>query len=301
MDYDAIAAIFLHPADTPVPEPTLPDTPARRLRDALEPIATQGWWPRPVFERITALGLDFFGGYVWGRAASLGEPAASVVAAAFGVFEPGFLGVVFEQARIVATRDQVLAARADGATASLTAILADDEAAASALADELVEAVRALDATARPLFAGLRSLPTPASPFGRLWRAAEMVREHRGDGHLAACVVKGLDPVSMNVLTELWLGYAVGEYSSTRGYGPDAQQVALDALAARGWVADGVLTTAGRSARDAIEADTDRSQDELVDALGERIDDVIARATSLSAKVVAAGAAPSDARKRAAG
>ncbi len=45
-----------------------------------------------------------------------------------------------------------------------------------------------------------------------------MFREHRGDGHLAACVAAGLDQVEMNVLTELWLDYPAGEYSGTRGF-----------------------------------------------------------------------------------
>jgi hypothetical protein len=301
MDYDAIAAIFLTPREPAPPEPPVPATPARRLRDSLEAIATQGWWPRPVFDRMTALGLDFFGGYVWGRAASLGEPPPSVVAATFGVFEPGFLAVVYDNARAGATREQVLAARADGAIASLETVLADDADQAAELADVLLASMASLDATARPLFAALRALPVPTSPHGRLWRGAELVREHRGDGHLAACVCAGLDTVTMNVLTELWLGYAVGEYSSTRGYGPDAQHVAVAGLSERGWVADGALTDPGTVARNAIEASTDRSQDALVHALGDRLDDVVARATALSAKVITAGAAPADPRKRAAG
>ena len=301
MDYDAIAAIFLAPAEQAPPEPRVPATPARRLRDSLEAIATQGWWPRPVFDRMTALGLDFFGGYVWGRAASLGEPPAAVVAATFGVFEPGFLAVVYDNARASATREQVLAARADGAAASLETILADDADEAAELADVLLASMAALDATGRPLFAGLRALPVPTSPFGRLWRAAEMVREHRGDGHLAACVAAGLDPVTMNVLTELWLGYQLGEYSSTRGYGPDAQQAAVAGLSEQGWLANGALTDPGTIARDEVEASTDRSQDALVHALGDRLDLVVERATALSAKVIAAGSAPADPRKRAAG
>jgi hypothetical protein len=63
--YDDIAAIFLAPLDEPIPEPDVTTTPARRLRDALEPIATQGWWSRAAGERLTELGVDFFPGYVW--------------------------------------------------------------------------------------------------------------------------------------------------------------------------------------------------------------------------------------------
>ena len=301
MDYDAIAAVFLVPGKDPIEEPHVPTSSARRLRDALEAIATQGWWPRPVYDRMTALGLGFFDGYVWGRAASLGEPSAPVVAAAFGVFEPTFVGAVYEQGRSVASRADVLAAREGGAVASLEAVLAGRTDEAVDVADRLLAATAGLDATARPLFAGLRALDLPVSPFGRLWRAAELVREHRGDGHLAACIVAGLDPCAMSVLTELWLGYPVGEYSATRGYDPDAVAAAVAALEARGWFREGALSAEGRAARDAIETATDRSQDALLDALGADLEDTIRSAGALSAAVVAAGAAPADPRKRAAG
>ena len=127
------------------------------------------------------------------------------------------------------------------------------------------------------------------------------MREHRGDGHLAACVAAGLDVVTMNVLTELWVGYPVGAYSGTRGYGPDALAASVAGLEARGWVADGALTPAGRAARSAIEDATDVSQGALVAALGDRLDAIVSSAEALSARIMAAAAFPADPRKRAAG
>jgi len=180
--YDDIAGIFLAPLDGPVVEPSVGESPARRLRDALEPIATQGWWSRPAGERLTALGLDFLPGYVWGRAASLGTPPSSVVVAAFGVFEPAMLAAVYDAGVASVARHDILVARAEGGTASVDAVAGADECAA--IADPLLEAVERLDGLGRPLFSGLRALPVPPSPAGRLWRAAELVREHRGDGHL---------------------------------------------------------------------------------------------------------------------
>ena len=174
-----------------------------------------------------------------------------------------------------------------------------------AVADALLDATDGLDATMRPLFAGLREVSLPVSAHGRLWRAAELVREHRGDGHLAACIAQGLGPVEMSVLTELWLGYPAGEYSSTRGYGPDAIAAAAASLGSRGWVSDGTVTAAGQAARDAIEAATDRSQQSLVDALRRggdgTLDRIAAVAERASAAILAGGAFPNDARKRAAG
>ena len=103
------------------------------------------------------------------------------------------------------------------------------------------------------------------------------------------------------MLTETWLGYPPGEYSATRGYGSDAVAAASEALAARGWLVDGRLSGRGRHARAAIEEATDRSQDALVAALGEGIDDVIECCAAISAEVIAARSFPHDPRKRAAG
>ena len=127
------------------------------------------------------------------------------------------------------------------------------------------------------------------------------MREHRGDGHLAALVASGLDMVSANILTELWLSYPLGHYSGSRGIDSDHLMTAVAGLEARGWMDGGSLTASGRAAREELEAATDRSQDALVEALGSGIDDVIADAEAISEAVVAAAAFPVDPRKRAAG
>ncbi len=297
--YDEIVSIFMATPETPFPVPQLPTTPARRLRDALEPIATQGWWSRPAGERMDALGLDFFDGYVWGRAAALGVPSPALVVATFGVFEPGMLTTVYERARAAASRDDVLAARADGATESLASLVSADDAAA--VADPLLAALAELDGMGRPLFSALRGLPAPASPHGRLWRAAELVREHRGDGHLAGVVAAGTDMAAINVVTELWLGFGVGEYSFTRGLSGEQLADATASLEEQGLVGDGALTPDGRSFRDALEDATDCSQQQLMAALGSGVDQIIAAADAISAAILAAPAFPSDPRKRAAG
>jgi hypothetical protein len=296
--YDDIVQAFMTPSAEPVPAPRVPTTPARRLRDALEPIATHGWWARLPAERVASLGLGFFDGYVWGRAAALGQPPASVVVATFGVFEPTLLTAVYRHGSSVASRDDVLAARESGASESLAAYVSDDE--AGALADQLLDALDRIDGMGRPLFSALRELPRPTSQAGRLWRAAELVREHRGDGHLAACAAAGLDMIEANVLTELWLGFAVGEYSSTRGFGPDRLAPTVAALGEAGLVEAGALTGAGRARRDAVEAATDASQTQLVALLGDGLERIVAGADRIADRLVGT-AFPVDPRKRAAG
>ena len=299
MTYDDVVAVFFAPSTQAIASPVVTPSEARRLRDALEPIATHGWWSRQPMERLAAMGLGFFEAYVWGRAAALGTPTASVVVSTFGVFEPSFLSGVYLRAIAAAPRDEVLAARAGGAADSLAEIVSATE--ADAVAEPLLEVIAHLDGMGRPLFNALRELPLPPTAQGRLWRASELVREHRGDGHLAACVAAGLGALEANVFTELWLGYSLGEYSGTRGYGPDHIAVAAASLERRGWLLDGALSDAGLEARIALEDATDESQRQLTEGIGERIEHLIAAAEQIADKMMTANAFPPDPRKRAAG
>ncbi len=303
MDYDAIASIFLVPTADEIAAPPVPDSPARRLRDATEAIATIGWWSRPAADAVTALGHGFFDGYVWGRAASLGaDVSPSVVVSAFGVFNASLLSPVYVQARTVSSRDAILAAREAGASEGLRqATVGIPQATIESHGTLLLNALTPLEPGPRHLFGALQALPLPADPYGRLWRAAELVREHRGDSHLAACVAAGLDMAEMNVLTEVWLGYPIGEYSSTRGFDASRLTSAVASLEARGWMANGQLTLEGQVARDGVEAATDLAQNQLIRALGNDLNQLCTQLGTISAAVLVAHAAPADPRKRAAG
>ena len=173
-------------------------------------------WSRRTNERLAGLGLDFLSGYVWGRAAALGEPAAGVVVSSFAVFEPGMLAAVYEQGRTSCSRSDLVVARTESTIESLNDVLGGVD--ITAVAERLVGAVTTVttaNVAGRPLFAGLADQPWPEDPYGRLWRACDLLREHRGDGHIAACIAAGLGPVAMNVLTELWVGMPLGSYSAT--------------------------------------------------------------------------------------
>jgi hypothetical protein len=301
VDYAQARTVFLAPPPDGRPAPRVPDTPARRLRDAAEPIATISFWGEPVNDRFAALGLNFLTGYVWARAAPMGEPTAPVVVAAFGVFEPGLVTSLYEQGRRAAPRDQVLSARESGATASLQQLLpgADVGAAVEAL-QRGVDAV-AGDLAGRPLFAGLMSLPWPEDPFGRLWHAASLLREYRGDVHLAANVAAGVTGLQMNLLTEYWIGWEPGAYAGTRGWTPEAMAAADAGLAVRGLVADGALTDAGRRLRDTVEEQTEAALAPALEAIGPELPALTAQLDEWSAAIVAGGAAPPDRFKRVSG
>jgi len=300
MQYDeVVAALFRPSAPGVVPAPVAGASPARRLRDAIEPIAMHSVWSRRTNARVAALGLDFLGAYVWGRAAALGEPDAGVVVSSFAVFEPGMLTATYETARATCGRAELIEARTAATIESLAETLAGVDVAP--VADRLAAAVGAAAPTGRPLFAGLARQPWPDDPVGRLWRACELAREHRGDSHVAACIAGRLDAVAMNVLTELWLGMPLGSYTASRGWPPDAITATADGLRAAGLLDGDELSDAGRTCRDGIEATTDAMESSIVATLGDDLDGLIEQLDEWSARCVAAGAFPPDVFKRAAG
>lgn len=117
----------------------------------------------------------------------------------------------------------------------------------------------------------------------------------------AALVIADVGPVEANVLTEVWCGYAIGEYTETRGFSPEVVTEAVGRLTRRGWLDEGSLTPAGITARLEIEEATDRSQTRLVELLGDECELIIERGSALSVRLVEAGWFPPDPRKRAAG
>jgi hypothetical protein len=301
VDYDAAIGAFYvtRPEGTAVPAAVLAGAPGRRLRDAAEPVAMHAVWSRRVYEALAPLGLDFSTGYVWGRAAALGEPAPAAVAAAFAWFLPAYVAAEYERGRAAAPRAELLAARDAAAAAGLNEILSGVD-----IRDAVAALRRACDAgepAGRPMFAALSERPWPDDPAGQLWRACDILREHRGDSHIAAVNAAGLDPVRANMLTELWLGMPPRSYTATRGWSPAAMDAAADPLRADGLLDGDALTAAGRDLRDAVEAATDRQEAAIVAAVGADLDATVATVDACSARCVAAGAFPPDQLKRWAG
>ncbi|MDT7620213.1 MAG: hypothetical protein QOF99_1114, partial [Pseudonocardiales bacterium] len=238
MDYEAAVATFFTraPEGTTAPPAVAKGGPARQLRDALEPLAMHAVWAQEVYDALAAHGLDFFSGYVCGRGAALGDVPSSVVAAAFAVFPPDMIDQLWTDGLGKLPRTELIALRDEGVAVSLRKVLGDvtTEDEVLEVAQTLEAAIAVADGAGRPLFSALRSAPTLADPYARLWRAADLVREHRGDGHVATCVAAGLGGCEMNIVTELWLGYGLGEYSNTRGWSREAHEQAVASLTVSG-------------------------------------------------------------------
>jgi hypothetical protein len=110
----------------------------------------------------------------------------------------------------------------------------------------------------RPMYAALRALPLPENPVTRLFHAASLLREHRGDGHIAALVTEGIGGLEAHVFVALEMGIPAETFGRIHHL-PSPQLVALvDGMKARGLVdQDGGFTPAGRESKQRIEALTD--------------------------------------------
>jgi hypothetical protein len=248
---------------------------ARRLWTLTEPIHALTYFAPEAHRAFEGAGLrGFWRGYFAGRAGPLGAVSAGTVTAAFFGFHPDFVARAIPSIWSIVDPAEGVAARLAGAGAALRRVAAD-----AALDDrELDDAVTALreavDATppgGRPLFAANAALPWPDDHVPALWHAATLLREHRGDGHVAALVVAGVDPCEAHVLRIADDGLPVDSIRPYRGWSDEDWSGAATRLRDRGWLDDsGSTTAAGADARAAVEAETDRLSTELVG----RVDDV---------------------------
>ena len=163
-----------------------------------------------------ALGLrTTWDAYFAGRAAPLGRVPAAVVHAIFYNFAAGEVGRHLPHVwDFITSPQQALAAREQGSVAALRRILDDlaetpDLARAAELAST---AATSAPTEGRPLYAALRALPLPEEPVARLWHAATLLREHRGDGHNAALLAEGIGGTEAHVLHALFEGIPAHDF-----------------------------------------------------------------------------------------
>jgi hypothetical protein len=213
---------------------------------------------RAAFEEAGLRG--FWRGYFAGRAAPLGPAGAAVVTASFFNFAPAFVARAVPAVWDLITPEDALRTRLAGADAALRGLLAGREAEATVAADLLWQAIGELDFSGRVLAAANAALPVPErSDWGRLWQAATLLREHRGDGHFAALAAADVDGCEAVVL-RCCMDLRREAVQPVRGWTDEQWDDALARLADRGWVgADGQLTNAGQAAHDAVEDATDQA------------------------------------------
>jgi len=197
--------------------------------------------------------------FAW-RAAPLGPVPAAPVVAMFAGFHPGTVARALPDAWSRTTPRACLEARAAVSAAALRDAGADPEACGQAAA-VLAPVAAAADPTGRPLGAANAALELPGDPVGRLWQIATTLREHRGDGHIAALVTEGITGLQAHLLQSSSGHIPQAVIQRARiGWTDEDWAGAADALRGRGLLGPGpepVLTQDGRALLDSVEARTD--------------------------------------------
>lgn len=272
---------------------------AFRCHRVLDPLHSLIYFAPEAEERFTAAGLrPGRMGYFASRSAPMGAVGAGVVSATFYNFNPELVAQHIPYAWTLATPQRIVAARLEAADAALRRLLGDEVGTpAVAEAAELArEATAACRPDGRPLYAGHADLEWPEEPHLVLWHAITLLREHRGDGHIAALIVNGLDGLAALIThTATGKSFLAGPAKSLRGWSDEQWSAAVDRLRGDGLLGeDGGLTERGRQLRERIEDQTNAAAVAPWAHLGAekaaRLHDI---GRDLARKVTAAGAFPS--------
>ena len=246
---------------------------ARSAHRYLEPVHTLVYFVPENGERYAALGIKGgMRGYFASRSAPLGRVPAEVVISTFYNFAPAQVRKAIPSVWEATSPEAVLDARLDGADAAMRRLLPDavDSPEMARAAELAREATTVLDVVGRPLYAGHAALPWPQPAHLQLWHAATLLREHRGDGHIAALVLAGLTGLDASI-TYVATGHGMSEdlQRQTRGYTEEEWGDAKQRLIETGLLnADGGLSEDGQALRAGIEAQTDIAAAAPYDHLG---------------------------------
>jgi hypothetical protein len=268
---------------------------ARRMFELTEPISLVNFFSDEPHEAMAGLGFrSYWDGYFAGRAAPLGLAPAEVVHAAFYNFADGEVARHVPQVWDTTTPQAAHAARQRGCVAALRRILGDlvGSRGLERAADLLATASTSAPTEGRVMYAGLRALAVPQEPLARLWHAANMLREHRGDGHIVALVSERIGGTEAHVLSALDMGIHPAESFGRIHHLPGARlREVMGGLRDRGLVdASGGFTAAGRATKDRVESLTDALAEAPYDALATaELDELIVLLEPLAARLRATG------------
>lgn len=272
---------------------------ARRAKNSLELVHAMIYFAPEAADAFAGLGLDRGRmSYFAGRAAPMGPVGPGVVAATFYSFNPAAVAEVIPRAWQLAAPEAVVAARFEAADAALRRMLGADVLSSELVAETAGLARRAAEACppdGKPLFAGHADLAWPEAAHLRLWHAVTLLREFRGDAHLAALQRGGLSGLEALVLhTATGETFTEEVSKEMRGWSDQEWATAARGLRERGLLgAEGEITAAGTALREEVEADTDAMSMAPWAALGEDGVEALTRGGAQLSKALAeAGALP---------
>lgn len=269
---------------------------ARRLFERIEPVHAVTYFAPEARSALDGLGYrGFWMGYFAARSAPFGKVPPDVVTAVFYNFTPERVAKALSAAWDVAGPADALRVREQSAVAALRRYGITDGEAATA-AELAAKAAAAADVGGRPLYAANRALDWPHEPLSRLWHAATLLREHRGDGHVAVLVSEGLSGRECNVLHAAAGRVPEAMIKRSRDYDDAQWEHHQGTLQQRGLLdAAGELTQDGRALKQRIEDSTDALALPALDALDDsEVESLFRALTPITRKVVAAGDVPAE-------
>jgi hypothetical protein len=233
---------------------------ARKMWLALEPIHAAIYFAPEAREIYGGIGLKgYWMGYFASRSAAFGAASPEVIMATFYNFSERMVRRAIPDAWGFSNPVAVLAARyrlADLTTRRILSGVPDEEAGEAAHLAEA--AARAARPEGRPLFAAHAGLAWPAETHLRLWHAATLLREHRGDGHVATLIAHDIDGLEAHVLSAAAGNIDLVTQKQHRGITDEEWDAAINRLRSRGLLdPSGAFTAQGRALKQTIEDRTD--------------------------------------------
>jgi hypothetical protein len=234
---------------------------ARRMFELVEPIAVIPYAAREPNEAMFALGFtNYWDTYFAGRAAPLGLVPAEVVDAVFYNFAPGEVARHIPKVWDTTTPEAAIAARRMGCGKALRRILGDhvDSPAFARAAELLMRAATGAPYEGRPMYAALRAIPIPEEVVARMFHAASLLREHRGDGHIVALMSEGVGGLEAHVLYALDIGMPAEKFGRIHHLPQGQITAVIDGMRDRNLIGgEGWLTDTGRAVKQRVEGLTD--------------------------------------------
>ena len=242
-----------------------------KLNTMVSPVHGFIYFAPEAAEEYSAVGLPATHHYFASRGAALGPVPAEVIVATFFNFPPHMVDAAIPDAWAIATPADIQSARMRAAGRVLMR-LAGDAITAAELSEATDLAGRVVDGVGdagRPLAAANRAVPEPDDPWERLWQRVTVIREWRGDVHIAALVAASVGPVEALLLHAATGIVPLAALKATRQWADDDYGAGVARLQTKGLLgADEAFTEAGRAFRDGIEQQTDAASLPLVEAIG---------------------------------
>ncbi len=266
---------------------------ARRMFELIEPIGVIPYSADEPNETMFALGFtNYWDIYFAGRAAPLGIVPAEVVDALFYNFAPGEVARHIPKVWNTTTPEAAIAARQAGCVNALRRILGDhvDGPGFARATDLLLAAAISAPVEGRPMYAALRTLPIPDEVVARCFHAASLLREHRGDGHIAALMVEGVGRLEAHVLLALDMDMPAEKFGRIHHLPTTQLAAVIDGMRNRGLIGeDGWLSEQGRAIKQRVESLTDDLAAPPYESLQQNeLDELIAILEPIAALLLAA-------------